>query len=353
MKHSALLLIICAVTARAAPTVRATMPPTVVMIRVGSPADVERREKKFYEELTVALDGFMVMGVPAPRADFSSLSLATQIAEVLPEARANDALAVVWMSFPLPKQVLVHLVALGSGRAFVRTIETDRSSSAEVNLALVARELLGTAYLFDAPQTLPVEVKKVVSTVREQIAPSAPVVVAPPPPPPEPPHPLELWARGSMDYPLAGGVGAAPVARGGLGLSLRLPFHFVAGLAVEAGGSRVMRGTVDASATFLGGNLSLYRGFEVGGGKLSLGPQLLAGLEAAWFSVSDQVLTSALASVQLGLHARTENRGAAVGVSVLAGYQPLGAELREDTTTLFRTANLKLTFVLSVGWEGL
>lgn len=345
-----LLASFIATGATAAPTVRATMPPTVVMIRVGSPADVERREKKFYEELTVALDGFMVMGVPAPRADFSSLSLATQIAEVLPEARANDALAVVWMSFPLPKQVLVHVVALGSGRAFVRTIETDRSSSAEVNLALVARELLGTAYLFDAPQSLPVEVKKVVSTVREQIAPSEPVVVAPPPPP-EPIHPFELWARGSMDYPLAGGIGAAPVARGGLGVSLRLPFHFIAGLAVEAGGSRVMRGPVDASAVLLGGHLSLYRGFDVA--KVSLGPQLLAGLEAAWFSVSDQVLTSALPSVQLGLHARTENRGAAVGVSVLAGYQPLGAELRDDTTTLFRTANLKLTFVLSVGWEGL
>jgi hypothetical protein len=345
-----LLLSLAAATASAAPSVKATMPPTVVMIRVGAPADVERREKKFYEELTVALDGFMVMGVPAPRADFSSLSLATQIAEVLPEARANAALAVVWMSFPLPKQVLVHLVALGSGRAFVRTIETDRSSSAEVNLALVARELLGTAYLFDAPQSLPVEVKKVVSTVREQIAPSAPVVVAPPPPP-EPVRRFELWARGSMEYPLFGGVGAAPVARGGLGLSVRLPFQLVAGLGIDAGGSRVMRGAADASAVLFGGQLSLYRGFEVS--KVSLGPQLTAGLDAAWFTVSDQVLTSALPSVQLGLHARTELRGPALAVSVLAGYQPLGAELRDDTTTLFRTANLKLTFVLSLGWEGL
>ena len=140
-------------SARAAPTVRATMPPTVVMVRVGTPLEVDRREKKFYDELTVALDGFMLMAVPAPRPDFSTLALGMQIAEVLPEARANDALAVVWMSFPLPKQVLVHLVALGSGRAFVRTIETDRSSSAALTLALVARELLGTAYLFAAPQS--------------------------------------------------------------------------------------------------------------------------------------------------------------------------------------------------------
>jgi hypothetical protein len=113
-----------------------------------------------------------------------------------------------------------------------------------------------------------------------------------------------------------------------------------------------MRGTADASAVLLGAQLSLYRGFEVAK-VVSLGPQLTAGVDAAWFSVSDQVLTSVLPSVQLGLHARTEQRGAALGVSVLAGYQPLGAELRDDSTALFRTANLKLTFVLSLGWEGL
>src|SRR5207302_1488601 len=94
-----------------------------------------------------------------------------QIAEVLPDATRNGAMAVVWLSFPLHHQVMLHLVALGSGRALVRTIETNRSPISEATLALMARELLGTAYLFEPPADVPLQIHEVVQSVKKTIPP--------------------------------------------------------------------------------------------------------------------------------------------------------------------------------------
>src|SRR6266404_5744908 len=143
-------LILCASSAAAAAP-PASGPPVVLMIRSAATADGQRREEKLMDQLILTLDSFMLMSQPSERPDFTRLSLDEQIAAVLPEARRNDTMAVVWMSFPLANQVMVHLVALGSGRALVRTIESDRSRASERTLALITRELLGTAYLFEPP----------------------------------------------------------------------------------------------------------------------------------------------------------------------------------------------------------
>ena len=217
-------------------------------------------------------------------------------------------------------------------------------------LALITRELLGTAYLFDAPTSMPVEMKEVVSTVRKQIPSQEPPPVSAPEPAPEPERNWEAWGRGTMEYPLAGGVGAAPVILGGVSIVRRLPFQLSAGLAVDAGGSRVMRGLVDANAFFLQGSASLFRGFAFS--KVSVGPVLSGGVTWGLFSLPGQTVSAVLPSVQLGVQARTEMKGPAIAISVLGGYQGAGAELRDDATVLFRTPSLKLTFALSLGWEG-
>src|SRR5207244_11676030 len=113
-------------------------------------------------------------------------------------------------------QIMLHLVAIGSGGALVRTIETTRSPISETTLALMARELLGTAYLFESPKDVPLEVTAVVRGGKAQIPPDPQsVVVAPPTPPPvEPGAPWSLWLGLSAAYPLSGGEDDGDIARG-------------------------------------------------------------------------------------------------------------------------------------------
>ena len=101
----------------------------------------------------------------------------------------------------------------------------------------------------------------------------------------------------------------------------------------------------------LGAALSVYRGFELPG--LSIGPMVAAGVDVGLFSLPNQTLVAAMPVAHAGLHGRAERRGLSVGVSVLAGYQWVGAQLRDDELVSFRTPSVKLTFALSVGWEGL
>jgi hypothetical protein len=296
----------------------------------------------------------MVMSQPAEKPGFASLPLSEQITAVLPDARANGAMAVVWMSFPLSKQVMLHLVALGSGRAFVRTIETDRSSVSESSLALIARELLGTAYLFESPAELPEEVGKVVRGVKQQIPPEPAAVVAPAAPTLEAPRPWELWVDSAMRYPLAGGSDALPVLRFGAALGRQLPAGFNGSLGLTAGYARVARpATRDAQFVLAGATAALYRGFPVYG--LSVGPKVAASLDLGTFLTQTQTLRFGLPSVALGAQARTEAPGAvAVSVGVFATWSPVGAELQApDSSVLYRTPALELNLALAVGWEGL
>ena len=197
MTAASAIFAVLSLVAGAAPRAQVSTapPPVLLMVRAASTGDNEKREVKLYEELSLVLDSFLVMSVPAADVKFASLPLPEQIEAVLPEARDNQAVAVVWMSFPLPKQVMVHLVVLGSGRALVRTIETDRTSASSI--ALIARELLGTAYLFEPAANLPAEVKQVVTTVKEEIAAAETATSATVPELPEA-RPWELWGSAAF-----------------------------------------------------------------------------------------------------------------------------------------------------------
>lgn len=354
MTRAALLLGTLAAGALAAPRaqVSATPPPVVILIRAATTPETERRERKLFDELGFALDGFMVMGRPASVPRFPLMPLAEQIAAVLPDARDNEALAVVWMSFPLSGQVMLHLVALGSGRTFVRTIETDKTTASEASLALMARELLGTAYLFEKPGQVPEEVAKVVEGVRATIAP-APAVAPAAVTAPEESHPLSVWVDTALGYPLAGGVGAVPVLQLGASVRVQLPAAFEVGLGLGAGVGEVSRlGTSGAGFLRLGARAQLYRPFPLRG--VRLGPLAAASLDWGQFRTSTEATTLWLPGFSLGLEARSAlSRGPAVGAALLLTAAPLGAELRSEAALLYRTPTLALTLSLSFGWEGL
>jgi hypothetical protein len=324
-----------------------------MMIRAATTPDGQRHERKLFDELGFALDGFMVLSQPAEQSNFASLSLAEQIAGVLPEATRNGAMVVVWLSFPLPNQVMLNLVAIGSGRALVRTIETSRSPITETTLALMAKELLGTAYLFEQPKDVPIELRAVVKSVKEQI-PVEPAAPAAPLPVPPPSSSWAAWVRGAADYPLAGAADAVPVWRVGLAIERRLPLELDGSLAATGAYGSVSRPTTPGGQMWAAGlAATLYRGFETR--VVSCGPYASAGASYASFRGSAPAFSSVLPSFELGVQGRSESpTGVAVAAQLGVAYDPVQAELRAgDGQLLFRTPSLAMMLGVSVGWRGL
>jgi hypothetical protein len=337
-------------------TVSDSPPPAVLMVRSATTADGQRHERKLFDELGFALDGFMVLSQPAEQPNFASLPLAEQIASVLPEATRNGAMVVVWLSFPLPNQVMLNLVAIGSGRAFVRTIETSRSPITETTLALMAKELLGTAYLFESPKDVPVEVREVVRSVKQQM----PVEQAPPPPIPAPPtaippsSPWSAWLRAAADYPLAGGADSVPLWRVGAALERRLPFALDGSLGLTGAYASISSpDTASGQVLSAGAMASLYRGFA--GPALSWGPYASAGASYTTFHSSAPSFSLVLPSFEAGFQGRSEEAtGVGAAATLAVAYSPVQAELRAgDGQLLFRTPTFELMLGVSVGWRGL
>ncbi|MBL8933163.1 MAG: hypothetical protein JNM69_01340, partial [Archangium sp.] len=154
-------------------------PPLIVMIRTDGPPAFVKTQARLHEELTLLLDSFIVLNTPIAIPDFPRKPLADQLAAVLPVAKSNDAAAVVWLSEPIPGQLMLHLVAQGTGRTLVRTLEFDKKSRNESALALMMRELLGTAFLYEAPATVPPQLRAVVKQTRATMSNAADVAPAP------------------------------------------------------------------------------------------------------------------------------------------------------------------------------
>jgi hypothetical protein len=338
-------------SARAQPAVVTGAPSTVVFIRSATSSKAQRHEQRLFEELGFALDTFMLLSEDAGRSDFDSLSLADQIAHVLPDARKNEAAAVIWLSFPLANQVMLHVITLGPGRALIRTVETDRSPVSERTLALMAREMLGTAYLFEPPAEVPADVKQVVQQVKEQIAPPKP----PPPAPPEERTSLwSLWARGRTTYPLFGGVGSVPVLDLGLALERELPQRFSLSLGITGRYGALTPPAADGTFFVSGGaGLTAFRGFSAG--PVVAGPYLGAELSYAAFMAPMQAPVRAwLPRFQAGAQLRPAvTRGLTLELRVGVSLSPLHAEVGSgEIPLLYRVPLLELEFGLAVGWAG-
>ncbi len=180
----AALTLLCAAAPPPAGAVTVTTSPPVIVLKTAANSETARREQRLFEQLGLVLDDFSVMMTSPPVTDFVKHTLPDQIAEVIPDAQKEGAVAVIWLNIPAPEQIMLNLVAIGTGRTLVRTVEVAKGPNAERTLAMMLRELLGTAYLFETTHGLPPAVRKVVDQVSAQVSPP-PVAHATPAPPPE------------------------------------------------------------------------------------------------------------------------------------------------------------------------
>ncbi len=285
--------------------VNATPPPVLVMVRTPGNAAFEKSQQRLHEELTLLLDSFIVILTSVEVRDFARKALADQIAVVLPLAKNNDAVAVVWLAEPLPGQMMLHLVARGTGRTLVRTLEFDRKSQSENVLALMLRELLGTAFLYEPVRTVPEPVRNVVSAVRrtmpamEELTPPPPATIIVRPPAPEVLVRTCRWclrlAGGALlESGLSDAVG--PTARYGASLNASVMLdRFDLGLAVDLLGFSSKVSTFHLTSTSL--PLMATGGWRLIRTRLlAAGPVVGLGTELSWTSA---VPTTATPTISL------------------------------------------------------
>jgi hypothetical protein len=242
------------------------------------------------------------------------------------------------------------VVALGSGRTLVRSIEGDRTPVTEASLALIVRELLGTAFLFDAPEAIPAELTEVVRSVKRQIPPDPGAKAAPEAEAED--APWSVWARSQMGYPLAGGEDEVPLLDLGAALERRLPLTIDASLGLDLGFADVSRPSA-SGARFLtvGPKLAFYRGIPAA--SLTWGPWLAASVAYGAFRVPGQLQSFVLPRLELGGQVRSAAPGPA-SVALTAGLA-LNANREElngpDGQPLYRTPAVELLLALAVGWS--
>jgi len=357
----ALTLVLAAPKVSIGPT-----PPLIVMIRTDGPSSFVKTQARLHEELTLLLDSFIVLNTPISVPDFPRKPLADQLAAVLPVAKSNDAAAVVWLSEPFPGQLMLHLVAQGTGRTLVRTLEFDKKSRNESALALMMRELLGTAFLYEAPATVPPQLRAVVKQTRATMSNAAdvappPIVDTPiaPPAPMPPPRPkrLRVMALGLVDSGVVDHVGGATRYGGSLTALWKYDERMGLGLDVGLTGHRAVP---DLNTAVSSVSLPLLavatRSYALG--DFGFWPRVGLGPELTW-TTSRQAVPGQLTTLTgAGL----------LGVDVSAGVPPLSIVFRLDLMgrlgrsqlaelpgdqVLWRQPALSLHAGIGLAWEGL
>lgn len=157
----------------------ASQPRPLLVLQVARDIPGKERERRLVRELRLVLDDIPVETLDLSNTDFADWGLSRQLAHVRPAVDDRRALAAVWMSQPSANLVILQLVAVSTGRAMVRMVETAPGQHTEANLAVATRELLGAVYLFGAsPSQTPAPARRIVESIQRQVAPAARGVTA-------------------------------------------------------------------------------------------------------------------------------------------------------------------------------
>jgi hypothetical protein len=265
--------------------------PVLLMLTTATEPTGSDRERKFVEELGMAIDGVTIRIERPADPEFATHALGDQIAHVRTLIDKHGAVAATWLTEASPDMLLLHLVVVSTGRALVRLVETRARPGFESDLALAARELLGTAFLFDRAPGQPADdpIATVVESVREQAAPAPPppvVVAQPPPPPPEPPG----WAIGAelrFEGGLAGAEGPRLYPGGALVLERRMHEGLHGRLSAAAYGGPLGGRRADEEILEWAVQPGMGLGYLFEPGAVALGPWIEA--QALLSNVSTQV----------------------------------------------------------------
>lgn len=140
---------------------------TLLILQLTNDGPARNLEEHLVSELALVLDSFATITLRPELPDFAKLSLSDQTDYVAPLVVQYRAAAAVWAVQRTDGSILLHLVAIESGRTLTKTLQARRLKNAPSTLALAVRELLGTAYLFDSPpKDGGVEVQKIVDELR-------------------------------------------------------------------------------------------------------------------------------------------------------------------------------------------
>ncbi|MCP4674128.1 MAG: hypothetical protein GY854_01130 [Deltaproteobacteria bacterium] len=142
--------------------------PVLIVLMLGEDEKSRKRDQRFVTELKLALDGFTIKRIETGVDDFPSLLLPERIEHIRPFVEEFDAVATTWVEDTGDKAILLNMVALSTGRALVRIVETQSGPGAETALALAAQELLGEAYLF-SPTHEEAAIERVVKQVKNEV----------------------------------------------------------------------------------------------------------------------------------------------------------------------------------------
>lgn len=315
-----------------APRAHAQDPQSAVVMVLSAAVDAttKGRDQRFAEELGLALEGLVVRTQTAD-AWFTDAPLAQQLSYVRALGSDQRIAAILWLR-EADSSVLLHLVALQTERALVRIVKSAPHTALEAELALLARELLGEAYLFSGDAELAAPIDAAIETVRSTVKQRA--------------ARWELGAFGLGSGGVLGQVGPHLQLGAGAGAGLRIwqrawglaALHALAGPSGE-------RDTIEIRGVEWGGSLSAV--YRVALRNVELGPLVRASLSRrrlatrtaqgaqrdleAW---SGRVAAGAEASVALAAYAR-------LYLDVTLGAQLLETTVksRADGTTLLRTPN--------------
>lgn len=328
--------------------------PSVVVLHTRASPEIGQREKKLYDALTLALDAFAVMLTPPDRDDFAGLTLPEQVSLALPQTETTGvgAVAVVWLVRPAPRQVMVHLVARNTGRTLVKTVETTSGPDAEATLALVVKELLGAAFLFEPPASLPPGLGPVVQSVRTQVAPPQPAAPAPPP--------VEVEKRvavAPMHRVVAVGAGRFG---GQVGGPLRAGLHaafgaFVWERLVLSATVELGVGPLEAGISALEGTAGMDAFFPLGVTR-AFGPYASVAAGARWQrgvtpTGSSQALTFA-GSVHGGVRSLVRlSESLHLCLDLGLGIRPLPTRLVQGDTVFWREGWAEVRTGIGIAWE--
>lgn len=132
--------------------------PTLAVLLVATDEADKERESRFIGELKLTLDGFEITLLKSGVDDFAALSLKDKLDKVQSLTEPLHATATIWIENASADVVMLHVVALSTGRAFIRIVEVNSGPEAERELAIAADELLGQVYMLVPPPTsAPVE----------------------------------------------------------------------------------------------------------------------------------------------------------------------------------------------------
>ncbi|MBN1773341.1 MAG: hypothetical protein JXB32_18915 [Deltaproteobacteria bacterium] len=276
-----LLLVIAAVWARPA---RGQGPeadaPVVLVLAVASDPPAAAEERLFVDELALLLADFRVEAVDPEDAEFPRRPLNEQLTVVRELVETRDAVAAMWLAHVSDDMLLLHLVALSTGRALVRLFEQRMGEGSAADLAVTAGELLGTAYMFEPPERRP-------APALARVADDARVLAAVPSPeaPPSTGSPWAVDLMGTASGGVAGSSGPTLGAGGLLAFGRFLRDRLWLGLAV--GGHAW---PLDERAGLAASGFGLLTRLEVGwaflDGDWRLGPLLGVQLERSEVDLS-------------------------------------------------------------------